>query len=176
MEQPQRSGELTPYVRALLGVTVTRLWQLATVSADGTIPLPGILVLESPAGFVTLSYAQEGLSCRGLVRREDIRWDAEPDLAMDNRGDEEWLSLVPLEDGANVPELPLFIESVTGWFGSGAYRDVFALILTGRGRSLVIMTTDDFDLRCATREEARARADKVAANMNLVLTEQEQRL
>jgi hypothetical protein len=176
VEQPQLSGELTPYVRALLGITVTGLWQLATVSADGTIPLPGTLVLESPAGFVTLSYAQEGLFCRGLVRREDIRWNTEPDLAMDSRGDEEWLSLVPLEDRAAVPELPLFIEVVTGWFGTGDYLDVFALILTGRGRSLVVMTTDDFDLRCATREEARTRADKVAANMNLVLTEQEQRL
>lgn len=105
-------------MRALLGITVTRLWQLATVSADGTVPLPGILALEAPAGFVTLSYAQEGLSCRGLVRREDIRWDAEPDLAMDNPGDEEWLTLVPLD----------------------------------------------------------ARADRVSATMNLVLTEQQQRI
>ncbi|SDJ38746.1 hypothetical protein SAMN05192558_10928 [Actinokineospora alba] len=92
MGQPQLSS-----ARALLGVTVTGLWQLATVSADGTIPLPGTLVLESPAGFVTFSCAQEGLSCRGLVPREEIRWNTEPDLAMDSRGDEEWLSLVPLE-------------------------------------------------------------------------------
>lgn len=49
---------------------------------------------------------------------EDIRWDAEPDLAMDNPGDEEWLTLVPLD----------------------------------------------------------ARADRVSATMNLVLTEQQQRI
>ncbi|ONI91575.1 hypothetical protein ALI22I_08120 [Saccharothrix sp. ALI-22-I] len=177
MVQPQPTGELTPFTRSLLGATVTGLWQLAAVSDDGTIPLPGELALETDTGFVTLSCTQEGLSCREPVRRDEIRWDTEPDLAMDNLGDaEEWLGLVPLEDRANVPELPLFVAAVTGWFGVGSYRDAFALILTGRGRSLVVMTTSDFDLRCATRQEASQRAEQVAVNMNLRLIEREQRL
>lgn len=76
----------------------------------------------------------------------------------------------------NVPELPLFVDAVTGWFGVGAYLDAFAVILGSGGRSLVIMTTDDFDLRFATRQQARDRAELVAANMSLRLVEQQQRL
>ena len=177
MEQSQPTRELSPFARSLLGATVTGLWQLTAVSTDGTIPLPGTLVLETNVGFVTLSYTQGGLSCQGPVRRAEIHWDTEPDLAMDPAGNvEEWLGLAPFEGRTNAPELPLFVEAVTGWFGVGSYLDVFALILTGRGRSLVIMTTDEFDMRCATRQEARQRAELVAANMNLRLTEQEQRL
>jgi hypothetical protein len=177
MEQPRRSDELSPFAGSLLGATVTEVWQLAAVSDDGTIALPGELVLASSTGFVSLSYVQGGLSRRESTRREEIRWDTEPDLAMGGDGTaEEWLDLVPLEDRDNVPDLPLFVEAVTGWFGVGSYLDAFALILTGGGRSLVLMTTDDFDLRCATREEAWDRAVLVAANMNLRLVEQEQRL
>jgi hypothetical protein len=177
VEQSQPTDELSPFAHSLLGATVTGLWHVAAVSEDGTIPLPGTLVLETKTGFVTLTYTQEGLSCRDSTRREEIRWDAEPDLEMGNPGNaEEWLDLAPLEDRLDVPELPLSVETVTGWFGVGAYLDTFALILSGRGRSLVIMTTDDFSLRCATHQEARQRATLVAANMNLRLIEQEQRL
>lgn len=174
MEQPESVGELTPYADALLGVTVNALWRLAAVSTDGTIPLPGTLVPDTDRGFVTLSYAQEGLSCRGPVRRGEIRWDTEPALAMGAGSAEEWLDLVPLEDSA--PGLPLFVQSVTGWFGVGSYVDTFALVLSGRGRSLVVMTTDDFDLRVASYQEARHRAELVARNMNLRLVERERRL
>jgi hypothetical protein len=174
VEQSQSVGELTPYANALLGVTVNALWRLAAVSADGAIPLPGTLVADTDRGFVTLSYAQEGLSCRGPARRDEIRWDTEPDLAMGAGTAEEWLDLVPLEAGGS--GLPLFVQSVTGWFGIGSYVDTFAVILSGRGRSLVVMTTDDFDLRIASYEEARRRAELVAGNMRLRLVEQEQRL
>ena len=177
MEQPEPTPDLGPFARSLLGATVTELWQLAAVSADASIVLPGILVLATNTGFVTLSYTQEGLSCRCSVRREEIRWDTEPDLPMGDPGNvEEWLALAPLEDRVNTPGLPLFVDAVTGWFGVGSYLDAFALILTGRGRSLVIMTTDDFDLRCVTRQEARQRAELVAANMDQRLIEREQRL
>lgn len=177
MEQPQPTPDLRPFARSLLGTTVTGLWQLAAVSADGMIPLPGALVLATTAGFVTLSYTQEGLSCRDSVRRDEIRWDTESGLTMGNpENGEEWLALTPFEDRIDLPGLPLFVEAVTGWFGVGSYVDAFALILTGHGRSLVIMTTDDFDLRCATHQEARQRAALVAANMKLRLIEQEQRL
>jgi hypothetical protein len=177
LEQPRRSAELSPFARSLLGATVTEVWQLAAVSDEGTIPLPGELVLESDRGFVTLSYTQGGLSCRDSVRREEVRWPTEPDLVMGYDGTaEEWLGLVPVADRDHMPELPLFVEAVTGWFGIGSYIDAFALILGGGDRSLVLMTTDDFDLRCATREEARERAVLVAANMNLRLVEQDQRL
>jgi hypothetical protein len=177
VEQPRRTDELSPFARSLLGTAVTEIWQLAAVSADGTTPLPGVLVIATNTGFVTLSYTQEGLSCRGSARREEIRWDAEPDLVMGNDGTaEEWLDLVPYEDQDNLPELPLFVEAVTGWFGVGSYFDAFALILSGRGGSLVLMTTDDFDLRGATLQEARQRAEIVAANMNLRLIVQEQRI
>ncbi|MEJ2854139.1 MULTISPECIES: hypothetical protein [unclassified Saccharothrix] len=174
MEQPQSVGELTPFARALLGVTVNAVWRLAAVSEDGAIPLPGTLVLDTDRGFVTLSYAQEGLSCRGPGRRDEIRWDTEPDLAMRGaHAAEEWLDLVPLEEA---PGLPLGVQSVAGWFGVGSYVDTFALILSGRGRSLIFMTTDDFDLRPAPYDEARRRAETVARNMGLRLVEDEQRV
>lgn len=175
MEQPQSVGELTPLARPLLGLTVNRLWRLAAVSEGTTIPLPGTLVLDSDLGFATLSYAQEGLTCRGPSSRDGIRWDTEPDLTT-SREDDEWLDLVPLPDGSTVPLLPFQVQSVTGWFGTGSYTDVFALILSGRGRSLVVMTTDDFDLRCATYQEARTRAELLASTVGLRLVEHEERL
>jgi hypothetical protein len=89
------------------------------------------------------------------------------------RDAEEWLDLVPL---AEAPALPLVVRSVMGWFGAGSYVDTFALILPGGGRSLVLMTTDDFDLRPASYDEARRRAEVVAGNMGLRLIEDEQRL
>jgi hypothetical protein len=147
------------------------------VSTDGTIPLLGELVLETGTGFVTLSYTQGGLSCRGPVQRSEIRWATEPDLAVGRSADaEEWLDLAPLDDQPNLPALPLRVAKVSGSFGVGPYVDAFVLILAGAGRPLVIMTTDEFDLRPATSEEARARAELVAANMNLRLVDQEQRL
>lgn len=182
MEQPQPtgSGELTgadllvPYARRLLGVSVTRLWRLVTVSPEAIIPLLGTLVLETEAGFVTLSYTQQGLSCHGPMPRSDIRWNTEPDLPMGRTPDaEEWLDLGPLEDQPAAPRLPLFVHTVTGWFGVGPYTDTFALILAGQGGELVIMTTDAFDLQSATRQEARHRAELVAANMDLRLVDQE---
>jgi hypothetical protein len=170
------SSPLAPIARCLLGITVTRLWHLSAVSDDGVIPLPGQLVLGTDIGFVTLSYTQEGLSCRRRGRRSDVRWDTEPDLAMGrSENAEEWLELTPLEEHTHVPELPLLVEAVTGWFGTGRYLDTLALILAGGGRELVIMTTDDFDLRCTTRQVARERAELVAANMNLRLIEEESR-
>lgn len=181
MEQPQPtgSGELTalaPFARRLLGVTVLELWRVTAVSADGRIPLLGTLVLETGTGFVTLQYTQDGLSCQGPLRRDEIRWNTEPDLAMGRSGGaEEWLDLVPLEDQSNVPRLPLAVAAVTGWFGVGSYLDAFALILAGGGRELVVMTTDEFDLRCAGRQEARRRAELVAANMSLDLVEDSRR-
>lgn len=65
---------------------------------------------------------------------------------------------------------------MAGWFGVGSYVDTFALILSGRGRSMVLMTTDDFDLRPAAYDEARRRAETVARNMRLRLIEDEQRI
>ncbi|WP_433014032.1 hypothetical protein [Kribbella sp. CA-294648] len=174
MEQPQSAGELTPVARALLGVTATALWRLAAGSEDAAIPLPGTLVFETDRGFVTLSYAQKGLSCRGPMRRDEIRWDTEPDLAMRGaRNTEEWLDLVPL---AEAPALPLVVQLVTGWFGVGSYVDTFALILSGGGRSLVLTTTDDFDLRPASYDDARRRAELVAGNLGLRLVEDVQRI
>lgn len=177
MGQRQSVRELTPLTRALLGVTTNGLWCLAAVTEDGSITLPGTLVLDTDRGFVTLCYAQEGLTSRGPSRKDEIRWETEPDLTMGRTGDaEEWLDLVPLEDGSTVPSLPLRIHSVTGWFGIGSYTDVLAVILSGGGCSLVVMTTYDFGLRCVTEQEARDRAELLAKNMNLRLVEQEQRL
>ena len=147
-------------------MTVSGQWRVVTASADGTIPLSGLLTLETDAGFVTLSYTQQGLSCRGPTRRSEIGWDTEPHLAMGRAGDvEEWLDLEPIDDR------PVLVETLTGWFGAGSYLDAFALILTGGGRDLVIATTDELDLRITTRDEARQRAETVAANMNLRLIE-----
>jgi hypothetical protein len=177
VEQPQRSTELSPFARSLLGATVTGIWRLAAVSDDGVLPLPGELVLATTTGFVSLSYTQGGLLPQVSQQRAEIRWVTEPDLAMGNEGTaEEWLELVPLDDLEHVPELPLLVEVVTGWFGVGPYLDTFALILGGRDQSLVLMTTDDYDLRIVTRLEARERAVVVAANMGQRLVEQEQRL
>jgi hypothetical protein len=181
MEQPEPAGggvtpsaPLAAFARPLLGATVTGLWRLVTVSADGSIPLLGTLVPETDNGFVVLSYSQDGLSCRGPMPRAEIRWDTEPDLPMGQSGDvEEWLDLAPYEGPV---ALPLFVAELTGWFGVGAYVDAFALVVGGRGRELVVMTTDEFDLRIATREEARRRAEVVAANMNLRPVDQEVRL
>jgi hypothetical protein len=172
---PTDAAELAPFARRLLGVTVTGLWRLSTVSTDGAIPLPGELVLETGTGFVSLSHTQQGLSCRGPVPRPDIGWATEPDLTMGrSEGAGEWLDLARLDQPA--PALPLAVAAVTGWFGLGTYLDAFALILSGADRELVLMTTDAFDLRPATRAEARRRADAVATNLNLRLVEQELRL
>jgi hypothetical protein len=167
---------LVPFARRLLGVTVTGLWRLSAVSPDGSIPLLGTLVLETDTGFVTLSHTQQGLSCRGPVPRHELRWDTEPDLSMGRSEHvEEWLDLAPFDDQP-VPELPLRVAALTGWFGLGTYLDAFALILTGDGRELVVMATDELDLRRVTRQEARRRAESVAANLNLRLIDQELRL
>jgi hypothetical protein len=174
--QPRPTEALDPFARSLLGATVTGLWQMTAVSTDGTIPLPGTLALETDTGFVTLFYGQNGLLVRPPVRRDEIRWDTEPELVMGNPGNaEEWLGLTVLDDQSHVPELPLFVEALTGWFGVGSYLDTFALILDGGERSIVIMTTDDFDLRCATRQEARQRGALVGATMGLRFVEQERR-
>ena len=174
MEQPQPAdgaelttrGPLAPFGRRLLGATVTGLWRVVTVSDDGVIPLLGELALETDTGFVQLSYTQDGLAYAGPVRRTEIRWSTESDLAMDrSRQAEEWLDLVPLTERSS---LPLTVETLTGWFGTGTYLDAFAIILTGGDRELVIMTTDEFDLLPATRRQARERAELVAANLNLV--------
>lgn len=175
---------LEPYA-CLLGATVTGLWQLAAVSDDGTIPLPGTLALETGAGFVLLHYTQEGLTCRGPVPRHELRWDTEPWLPMGRSGDaEEWLELVPFE---NPPTLPLSVTAMTGWFADGPYHlplgltlfedgDTFALILSGDGDPIVIMTTLDFDLVCTDRATAWASAEEIAAAMRVRLVEQELRL
>ena len=108
---------------------------------------------------------------RGPVPRDELRWDTEPELPMGNPGNaEEWLELTAPDD--RIPEPPLFVEVLTGWFGVGPYLDTFALTLGGRGRSLLIMTTADHDLRCGPHHEARHRAEVVAANMNQRLVEQ----
>jgi hypothetical protein len=156
---------LVPLASALLGVTVCGLWRVITVSTDGTIPLPGVLALQTNAGFVTLSYTQQGLSCDGPTRRTEIRWATEPHLAMGAADAEEWLDLAPLHDQ------PVFVQTLTGWFGAGSYVDTFALILSGNGRELVIMTTDELELRIADREQARRRAEAVAANTTMRLVE-----
>jgi hypothetical protein len=175
---------LDPFAR-LLGVTVLRLWRLAAVSDDGTIPLPGTLALETSAGFVLLHYTQDGLTCRGPDPRHELRWDTEPWLTMGRTGDaEEWLELVPFE---NPPTLPLSVTAMTGWFADGPYQlpvgltlfedgDTFALILSGDGDPIVIMTTTDFDLVCTDRATARAHAETIAATMRVGLVERELRL
>jgi hypothetical protein len=181
--RPTESGQLTdacllaPFARRLLGVTVTRLWRLVTVSDDATIALLDTLVLDTEAGFVSLFYTQQGLSCQGPMPRNEIRWDTEPDLPMGRAPDaEEWLDLELLEDQPIASRLPLFVHALTGWFGVGPYTDTFALILTGQGGELVIKTTDSFDLECTTRQDARQRAELVAANMDLRIVDQELRL
>ncbi|MDQ3786607.1 MAG: hypothetical protein M3422_05100 [Actinomycetota bacterium] len=175
---------LDPYA-CLLGTTVTGLWRLAAVSDDGTIPLPGELVLETDRGFVSLSYTQDGLSCTGPVERDDVRWATESWLAMGRHPDaEEWLDLVEVEDG---PALPLFVTAFTGWFADGPYQtpvgltlfpdgDTFALILSGDGDPVVLMTTEQFDLVCTDHATARARAERTAAAMRVRLIERELRL
>lgn len=175
---------LEPYA-CLLGTTVTVLWRLAAVSDDGTIPLPGELVLETDRGFVSLSYTQEGLSCRGPSPRQDVRWDTEPWLAMGRSSDaEEWLELVEVEHG---PALPLFVTAFTGWFADAPYQtpigltlfedgDTFALILSGDSDPVVLMTTEQFELVCTDRATARARAERTAAAMRVSLIERELRL
>lgn len=170
---------LEPFAH-LLGATVHELWQLAAVSDDGTIPLPGELVLETGTGFVSLSYTQDGLACRGPSRRQDLRWATEPWLAM-GRGDaEEWLELVPPE---RKPALPLTVTAMTGLFTDGPYHlpvgltlfedgDTLALVLSGDGDPIVLMTTEQFDLVCTDLGTARANAERVAAAMRKQLVEQ----
>jgi hypothetical protein len=181
---------LDPFVRRLLGVTVTGLWQLAAVSDDGVIPLPGELVLETGTGFVSLSYNQDELSCRGPSPRRDLRWETEPWLEMYRSGEaEEWLELVPLDAEewrelplAVRPALPLSVTAMTGWFAVASYSpdidyvETYALILSGGGHSLVIMSTDDFDLKFVDRPTARKRTEGVVANLRVRLVEEEQRL
>jgi hypothetical protein len=179
------TNRLAPFAGHLLGVTVTGYWRLAAVSDDGTIPLPGEVVLETSTGFVTLSYTQDGLRCRKPVRQHDLRWVTEPWLTIGRSGDaEEWLELVPLE---NQPAPPLSVTAITGWFADGPYHvpfgltlfedgDTYALILSGNGDPIVIMTTASFDLVCADRATARRYAEEVAANMRVRLVEQELRL
>ncbi len=160
---------LEPYAR-LLGATVHRLWQLAAVSDDGTIPLPGHLALETGDGFVTLSCTQEGLWCHGPSPRQDVRRDSEPWPAMGwAEGADEWLDLVPPDDQ---PALPRTVTALTGWFGVGAYMHTYALALSGRQDPLVLMTTDRFDLVCTDVETARDRAMTLAPAMRLRFVEQ----
>lgn len=161
---------LEPYA-CLLGTTVTGLWQLAAVSDDGTIPLPGELVPEIEGGFVSLSCTQGGLSCRGPSPRHDVRWDTEPWLAMGRSEDaEEWLELVPAE---NQPALPLSVTAMTGWFAVGSYTFPLALILSGDGAPVVLMTTPRFALVCTDRATARAHAEQVTEVMGFRLVERE---
>jgi hypothetical protein len=102
-----------------------------------------------------------------LLLRQDLRWGTEPDLRFDSPA--ERLDLVPLPVDS---ELPLPVEQMSGWFGTGSYQDVFALAFVGDGREVVLATTDDGDLLCTTRETAVQRAEVVAANMRLQLTEE----
>ena len=175
---------LKPYA-CLLGATVTGLWRLAATSDDGTIPLPSTLVLETDRGFVVLGYTQDGLSCTGPVERDDVRWETEPWLAMGRSSDaEEWLELVDVEHG---PALPLLVTALTGWFADGPYHtpigltlfedgDTFALILSGDGDPIVLMTTERFELVCTDRETARTRAERTADAMHVRVIERELRL
>ncbi|GAB1516305.1 hypothetical protein [Actinophytocola sp. KF-1] len=158
---------LEPYAR-LLGTTVTGLWQLAAVSDDGVIPLPGELVLETDAGFVSLSYRQDGLACTGPVDRADVRWGTEPWLTMGRADADEWLELVP----AAVPGLPLAVTGVTGWFGVGDWVLPCALVLSGAGDPLVLMTTADHDLVRTDHRTAREHAEHLTAVMRMRLVEQ----
>ncbi|MFG1793697.1 hypothetical protein [Nocardia sp. NPDC049149] len=169
--------ELTPIGDRLLGATVCGLWRLAAVSDDGQIPLTGTLVLESERGFVTLSYSQDGLSVRGPDMLSDIRWDTEPELLPSNQGNaEEWIELIPIEHQIDAPEFPLFVDGVRAWFGIGAYLDTFGIELTSGDRTLVLATTDGFDLNVSSLQQIRRRAELVATHMNLRLIEQEQTL
>jgi hypothetical protein len=168
---------LAPFARRLLGVNVVALWRLATVSDDGSAPLPDALVVQANTGFVTLSHGRSGLTCRGAERRDEIRLGTEPDLLV-GRSDraEEWLDLVPPADRSDVPALPLFVGSLTGWFGVGPRVEAFALVLAGDDRELAITTADGGELRCATRREARERAGLLADELRLELVGQEARL
>ncbi|WP_069161188.1 hypothetical protein [Nocardia altamirensis] len=176
MEQSS-AVELTPISDRLLGTTVTGLGRLAAVSDDGQIPLTGTLVLESELGYVTLSYSQDGLSIRGPERLSDIRWDTEPELMPNNQGHaEEWIELIPIEQQIDTPEFPLHVDAVRAWFGIGAYVETFGIVLTSGDRTLVLTTTDAFDLNVSSLQQTRQRAELVATHMNLRLIEQEQRL
>ncbi|MEU0875340.1 hypothetical protein [Nocardia brasiliensis] len=172
-----RLVELTPISDRLLGATVAEIGRLAAVSEAGAIPLTGTLVLDTDLGYVTLHYSQEGLSVRGPEQLCDIRWATEPDLTLRDQGNaEEWIELIPVENQTDAPDLPLHVDAVSAWFGIGAYLDTFGILLTSGDRTLVVMTTDSFDLIVSNRQDARQRAELVAANMNLRLIEQEQRL
>ncbi|MFC3436371.1 hypothetical protein [Nocardia seriolae] len=169
--------ELTRISDRLLATSVIGLGRLAAVSHNGSIPVTGTLVLETNRGFITLSYTQQGLSVRGPEQRSEIRWTTEPDLTMDHQAAaEEWLELIAIEDRPHTTTLPLAVDTVTGWFGLGPWVDTFAILLTGGDRTLVLTTTDEFDLTTSTPEHARQRAKLAAANMNLRFTEQVQSL
>ncbi|QIS03717.1 hypothetical protein F5X71_16540 [Nocardia brasiliensis] len=139
--------------------------------------MTGTVVLESEGGFVTLSYSQRGLSVRGPERRDEIRWDTEPELRSGDRGEaEEWIELIPLENQSAVPELPFAVDAVRAWFGIGSYVETLGIALTSAARTLVLATTDAFDLNFSTLQQTRHRAELVAANMNMCLIEQECRI
>ncbi|WP_282777134.1 MULTISPECIES: hypothetical protein [unclassified Nocardia] len=175
--EESKSGELTSISWRMLGTAVVGLSRLAVVSTEGLIPLMSTIILETEKGFVTFSYSQEGFDVRGPERYEEIRWNVEPGLIMGRHGvAEEWLSLTPLEDHVEVPELPFLVDAVTGWFGIGGFRDTFAIILRSGSQALVAMTTDEFDIYVSNSQAARARAELVAKNMGLTFVEEEHRL
>ncbi|MFB9831521.1 hypothetical protein [Actinoallomurus acaciae] len=150
----------------LAGITITALWRLVAVSADGAIPLRGTLVLETPEGCFLLFYAQEGFTISGPSPRSALRWPAEPDLSMDDRGAEEWLEFGTLEDSTISP-FPLPVRTMRTWTAQGDYLAAVALSFSDGTTELVVTTTDSFDLECVDRATATAYVAAVAENLGL---------
>ncbi len=161
---------LQKHAAELLGKSISKAWRLKTTTNEGSITLLDTLVLEGKQGYTTLTHSQEGLSCQAVTQRTAIRWSVEPDVHWGKHEEkEEWLELTGLEETARIPELPLYVTSVTGWLASGGHDELLALILAGGNhQSITIMTTNQFDLLCAHPGEAAQRASMVTTNMKLV--------
>jgi hypothetical protein len=155
-----QSSPLTA-LSGLLDATVSTLERLAVASDDGVIALTSTLAVGMDRRYLVLSYSQQGLRVLPLASRGDLRWDGELEEG-------ERLELVPLEAGAEVPELPLRVERIEGWVGYGRYDDVLAFALSGPGGQLVVTTTSD-DLLCTTPEDAGANAELTARHSGLTL-------
>ena len=158
------------YADNLWKSTIESVQRLVAVAGSESTVLLDTVVLDVGKGFFVLTYSQTGLSCEFFESLTDLRWSGDSGLRIGQSSIDEWLELRSISAAERVPELPLRVQRMTGLFGVGEYEDVFSLELSGGSDTLVLMTTDSFDLVCGNLEAALARAEKVARNMGLNLT------
>ncbi|MFD8497654.1 hypothetical protein [Amycolatopsis sp. NPDC059657] len=165
---------LERYADIFLGDTVEAVWRFQAVTDEASIVLLDTIIFETFNGFIALTCLQEGLSCERVQEKALLRWRGDLALPFGQvDAAEEWLELVSLDAHEVLPVFPLRVSGLTGWFGAGSYEDVFSLALSGGSAQLVVVTTDSFELVCSEEEEATARAELVATNMNLCLVREE---